>query len=556
VAQAKTGEAGAEQAAAAPPLSIYGIEQAESGAKSLKESLLKALPSAIAAVAAVVFSLGFVAAVGAVVLWVRFRSLGLPADQAIAAVTRSDQLSVGAILLAQWVGIGVAAVMLVRSRDRFGNASGATRRALCDLLLVELAIAGAIVVTSAPIHGGGKILLHAVLPAVMLALAWMLARRAVRVAGTGGPQTAATTAEREAIRRAWWAQHYRRRLSAAADRLKAFRDRDVPPPTSAAAAPAAPPPAPPAGAPPGDVLAWVQNVLGIGEEAEDQPAAAGAPPAPPDPLGAELSVAVRTATREEAIYADGADAAERELVIRQADAQRDPADEDSKWWWHRPRALELFVCRVVAVLLALGAGLLTPGLWLAWLVVGAIALALAVLAIAFTTSDTRFFWTGVALFVSGLLFASLFTILRTRYSPKFQQAGVLLPAEAKGACERFVGGIFVADTGRAGRFFIGHSGMVDRPGPGTVTSVPGSDVVASEVAALATPPTTKEPDSFDDRQKVIEADLRSQRKSCGADTGASQPKPQGTTKTVTTKKTRTRRGNTTTTTTTVTTSTK
>jgi hypothetical protein len=351
--------------------SIFGIERAPSAASTLRDGLVQALPAALKAVAVAVFSFGFVAAIGAFMLWVRFGSLGLPADQAIVVVPKQDLLAVGAILLLQYVGIGVAAVLLVRSRDPFGNASRATRRALADLLFAELLIAGAIVVrnTHDP-HPWRQI----VLPAVLLFIAWLSLRGSVRLSGTEGPRSAATKAEREAIRRAWWAQHYRRRLAATVERLKSFRDEKAPVPAPPAAA--APVPEAPGGDPSlADVIQWVESALGLGGPPDDV-AAGEAQPAPFDPLEAELVSGVRTATREEAMYANGADAAERELVIRQVAAQKDPADESALWWWHGPHPLLRIVCRVVAVGTALGAGLLAPGPWLAWLVAGGAALAL------------------------------------------------------------------------------------------------------------------------------------------------------------------------------------
>src|SRR5215208_2665390 len=130
-----TGSGGEPAAKKLGSTSVFGLGQPPSTSATLRGQVLATFPTALAGAATIVVSIGFVAAVGALMLWVRFRAAGLPADQAIVAVPREDVVSIGAVLLTQYVAIVLAAVLLVRFRDRYGNASPATRRALADLLL-------------------------------------------------------------------------------------------------------------------------------------------------------------------------------------------------------------------------------------------------------------------------------------------------------------------------------------------------------------------------------------------------------------------------------------
>ncbi|HEY3190226.1 MAG TPA: hypothetical protein VGJ70_22235 [Solirubrobacteraceae bacterium] len=89
-------------------------------------------------------SLGFVAFVGAIILWSRFEAAQLPADQAVALQSRADLVTVGAIALTIFVLGGLAAVLLLRLLDRRGQATLETRTGL--LVVIGLEIVAAFVV--------------------------------------------------------------------------------------------------------------------------------------------------------------------------------------------------------------------------------------------------------------------------------------------------------------------------------------------------------------------------------------------------------------------------
>lgn len=119
-----------------------GTATAGNGTSKLAEELTKVA----ATVATAAASLGFVTAVGAGILWLRFRAAELPADQALAQVPEEELLIVGAISLAQYVAVGVAAVLLLRvlnGRDAGLRSTGAAIAAIAVVqVTITVAIAG------------------------------------------------------------------------------------------------------------------------------------------------------------------------------------------------------------------------------------------------------------------------------------------------------------------------------------------------------------------------------------------------------------------------------
>jgi len=86
-----------------------------------------------------VASLGFVAFVGAVILWNRYEAAELPADQAVAVQPREDLVTVGGIALLLFVLGGLLAVLLLKLLwDPEGTASLPTRNGLLVVMLVEI----------------------------------------------------------------------------------------------------------------------------------------------------------------------------------------------------------------------------------------------------------------------------------------------------------------------------------------------------------------------------------------------------------------------------------
>jgi hypothetical protein len=553
---APVGNTTADAAAALAPNAIFGLGRAPGVALTLRDQVVALLPTALRAGAAIVVSLGFVAAVGALMLWTRFGAAGLPADEAISVVPRDDLVAVGALLVVQYVAIGVAAVMLVRFRDRYGNASPATRRALADLVLVELLIAGYIVWDTTP-ETASETESHWLLAAVCLLAARGLLALSIRLTPIG-PRYRAVLAEQHAIGEAWRAGHSARRAEQALEGLTSVRKWAVDPAAvdleaSVKASQTAE-----------KSLAEARETNGAPpqperrEETHPTPseqlaaflrgATAGvAPSAPEGPQHAEAlpdngsverlqrqaeAAALRVEKAETRLNAaehleeaasnrvrsalflmraryETAGEAERRLVERQVEARSDPTDRGHYPWLESTEWLPRLLLRVGAVALAILAAIATGDGWLVWLVIGVAALALATLGIAQATSDTRFFWTGVALFVSGLLFGALFTVLRTAESPKLSPVGLLMKPDAGKKCGRYVSGGFVARTGEgdADRTYYGNARRAgDDFTSGRVSSVSNGQIAAHAVGSLDRP-YERNSASFAATLRSIKADL-------------------------------------------------
>src|SRR4051794_32485617 len=114
----------------------------ESGAtSSVGSRLLDALFQALPALLGAIGFLGFVAAVGGAIEWVRFNAAGLPADQAGRGMPQQELVSIGAAAIIVFALAGAVAVLLVYALDRRGEVSVATGRGLGFLISGELAVA-------------------------------------------------------------------------------------------------------------------------------------------------------------------------------------------------------------------------------------------------------------------------------------------------------------------------------------------------------------------------------------------------------------------------------
>ena len=87
------------------------------GAKPIPDWLGDPLAAVVAGLLTAVGSLTFVAAVGGAVVWVRYYAAQLPADQALAALPRGELIASGAVLLAAFAVLGLAAVACVYILD-------------------------------------------------------------------------------------------------------------------------------------------------------------------------------------------------------------------------------------------------------------------------------------------------------------------------------------------------------------------------------------------------------------------------------------------------------
>jgi hypothetical protein len=182
--------------------------------------------------------------------------------------------------------------------------------------------------------------------------------------------------------------------------------------------------------------------------------------------------------------------AEDELCDTQVDAVTDPADSGHYWWQADRRSWIRLGLRAVALALGIGAALFTGEEWLVWLVIAAAGLALATLGIAQATSDTRFFWTGVALFVSGLLFGWVFTFVRTEEAPKLSPVGILLKPASGQDCGRYVTGGFVARTGdeNSDKIYYGNASRIEGEfESGRISSVSNAQVAGYAIGSLDRP---------------------------------------------------------------------
>ena len=88
-----------------------------------------------------VLSVGVVAFVGAVIVWVRFWAARYPADQAVDAVSREELLAIGAQALVLFAVLGAAAVVMLWLLDGEGKAIRPIRRGLAVIVVAELAVA-------------------------------------------------------------------------------------------------------------------------------------------------------------------------------------------------------------------------------------------------------------------------------------------------------------------------------------------------------------------------------------------------------------------------------
>jgi len=89
----------------------------------------------------VVLAVLFSGVVGGAILWARFWSSNLPADQSLDAVSRSEVLATGTQALTIFIGLGLAATIFAWLLDGRGQWVRSTRRGLAAIGVVELLVA-------------------------------------------------------------------------------------------------------------------------------------------------------------------------------------------------------------------------------------------------------------------------------------------------------------------------------------------------------------------------------------------------------------------------------
>jgi ABC-type multidrug transport system fused ATPase/permease subunit len=93
---------------------------------------------ALPAIASAISFVGFVALVGAAIVWVRFDAAHLPATQAMLALPRQELVAIGALALGTFVIGAVVAVLLVYLLDSKGDATEYTARGLVAVAVAEM----------------------------------------------------------------------------------------------------------------------------------------------------------------------------------------------------------------------------------------------------------------------------------------------------------------------------------------------------------------------------------------------------------------------------------
>lgn len=149
---------------------------------------------ALPAIAGAISVLGFVTLVGGAIVWVRFFSAGLPADQAVRAMPRQELITIGAVSLVSFAVIGVIVVLALYLLDENGAAS---RKTFLGLTLLAVAEFVAILLGFTEL-GHSEWLL-----AAWFGLSAFLAYRGLKDATKGLEAEAERKADAEPLRAAW-----------------------------------------------------------------------------------------------------------------------------------------------------------------------------------------------------------------------------------------------------------------------------------------------------------------------------------------------------------------
>lgn len=100
--------------------------------------------------------LGFVTFAGGVVLWTRFREMGLPADHAVALVPKAELVTTGAYFLVPAVGLAAAVVLLLIAwKLAFGAGDDLLPGAMSTAVIVFIVEAGFALKAADTVHFGG-----------------------------------------------------------------------------------------------------------------------------------------------------------------------------------------------------------------------------------------------------------------------------------------------------------------------------------------------------------------------------------------------------------------
>jgi hypothetical protein len=131
------------------------------------------VPNILTALVGAVGVVGFVSVVGGAITWNRFNSVELPADQAVAALPKSELVTIGVSALVVFLLLGAGAVVLVGQIERRGP--GQRRWVLLTLVAIGMTYAIWLVPTRALADRIGVPTLQKVMLTALIALAWALA---------------------------------------------------------------------------------------------------------------------------------------------------------------------------------------------------------------------------------------------------------------------------------------------------------------------------------------------------------------------------------------------
>ena len=107
------------------------------GASTLA-ALAALVPLGLKAAAGALGLVGFVAVIGAAITWVRFYAARLPADQAVAAIPKTELVVIGAAALTFYLILGAVAVVVVYLIDRRGRATKRMKRGIFVLVVIGM----------------------------------------------------------------------------------------------------------------------------------------------------------------------------------------------------------------------------------------------------------------------------------------------------------------------------------------------------------------------------------------------------------------------------------
>jgi hypothetical protein len=404
------------------------------------------------AIAGTLGFVGFVALVGGAMERIRFSAAGLPADQGVRVVPKSELVAIGAVSLVGFTVLALLALLVVYLLDRQGDATVPTLRGLIALTVTEMLVTLIFIRVRWWVY---------VLIGVWLVLVGVLAGRTLaRIPGRLRDQSRRRAADEQL-------RSTRLGLQKADDALADARYR-----LEVAAAGAA------RAAPPSDDASWREAAV------ERRRAELNWERALRDWL--EVHDARSESDRERTLIADllrrsePPSVAELEELFEQAGRPRGWWTA-FKWWWDETSTRQKKEIAALLVIFSVGLGLVLGFPLTRWLaIIFAVVLFLGAATFGVARATTRFAWYGVAVFLSVILFGTALGIARTLRSPKVQPVALVRKSDDTAIC-----GVYITQTDK--RVYIGRvqpDGSHAQRGSGRIFWVPANDVDVVSVGSL------------------------------------------------------------------------